>query len=808
VSEIKERIRPLFDELRELASPKLWSHAITIAKTIHYRFEERDGELKLNLIMPSRPAGERVSFSPEQLSYNCSCDDVADPCLHLLIGVIILHNAANLMTPAESSVSAIEYEILSENSKVFLLRTFLTPAGKKKFDRKLTDLVGGELSGRLEQSQIYATKEDFALDLLFGSRSQLELDEENVRYVVSLLAHCASVLFDATKKNPLGIELVDGKLVYRVKEQLQSAPVNEVLLQPELYFETQTIDRNLFAVTPLIRYPEVKQGINYSRDLYKERALSLLLREKFQLKMGETKLLCGLDSLMPEKEPVAVPFKELEQFAKRFSKIISVQDRIGRIPKSFIPEISRAFRKEKIETKQNHSCRIPSDFKGELRDYQKKGVDWLYNLTSNGCGALLADDMGLGKTVQVCAVLASKAGLSGKTLVIAPSSIVSNWELELKRFRPSLKVLNYIGNNADLEQKSDVVLVSYSFLRMNKEIFQAKSWDLVVLDEAQNIKNPDSQLAQVVCALDAKSKIALSGTPVENHLIDLWSIFNFLNPELLPEREDFRFDLSNPEDKRVLQDTIRPFILRRLKAEVELDLPEKTEIILYAEFSEAERKEYEMLLALTRDNILENGVFQILERLLRLRQLCAHPQLLPNATLNYSAKLELLLESLGRSTEAGHRCLVFSQWTSYLDLIQKELQHRSIKYLRLDGNTKDRSTVISTFQEDESIPVFLLSLKAGGVGLNLTAADHVYLTDPWWNPAVEAQARDRAHRIGQTKSVTMYKLIVKDSIEERILALQEKKKDLANALFSEDGVDETDSKEAGISRAELISLIQ
>ena len=450
-------------------------------------------------------------------------------------------------------------------------------------------------------------------------------------------------------------------------------------------------------------------------------------------------------------------------------------------------------------------------FVGELRPYQQRGVDWLAFCRDAGLGCVLADDMGLGKTIQALAVI------RGKTLVVSPTSVLFNWLAETTKFRPDLRVSTYRGARRTLEIGADVVLTSYPLLRNDTEVLAGVMWDTVILDESQTVKNPDSQVARAAYRLKARWKVTLSGTPIENRLDELWSQLHFTNPGLLGGRTDFQERWGEPismGDRAAaarLRERIRPFVLRRMKSEVARDLPPRTDAIMYVELDEAERITYDAIRAATQREVVAmlqagGGVMAALEALLRLRQAACHTALLPaairgGAAPQQSSKLERLMEALGDAVADGHRALVFSQWTSLLDLIEPHLEAAGIGYTRLDGTTVDRAGVVATFQADGGPPVMLLSLKAGGTGLNLTAADHVFLIDPWWNPAVEDQAADRAHRIGQDKSVMVYRMVARDTVEERILELQARKRALADAALADAG------GAAAITRDDLLALL-
>jgi SNF2 family DNA or RNA helicase len=449
---------------------------------------------------------------------------------------------------------------------------------------------------------------------------------------------------------------------------------------------------------------------------------------------------------------------------------------------------------------------LPADLTADLRPYQRHGVSWLSFLREAGLGAVLADDMGLGKTLQtLCA-------LKGRTLVVCPRSVVHNWAAEIRRFRPALRASIYHGPRRALDPAADVTLTTYAILRLDAEALAKEEWDTVVLDEAQAIKNPDSQVARAAYGVRAGFRVALSGTPVENRLDELWSQLHFTNRGLLGGRSAFDeryarpIAAGQPDAAERLRKKIRPFVLRRLKKEVAPELPPRVEAVLYCELEEQERAVYDAVRAATQKEIVAQlakgaSVLAALEALLRLRQAACHPALVPGQFATTSAKIERLVEALEEAAADGHKALVFSQWTSLLDLVEPHLVRAGIRFTRLDGSTRDRAGVVNEFQSEGGPEVLLISLKAGGTGLNLTAADHVFLMDPWWNPAVEDQAADRAHRIGQDKSVMVYRLVAKDTVEEGILGLQEKKRALADAALGEAG------QAAAITREDLLALL-
>lgn len=437
----------------------------------------------------------------------------------------------------------------------------------------------------------------------------------------------------------------------------------------------------------------------------------------------------------------------------------------------------------------NGNSKLPAALKAELRDYQLTGYRWLMQMISSGIGACLADDMGLGKTVQILTTLLAKSG-EGPSLVLAPASVCANWVREAGRFTPTLRVhqLRTTGRSELLEKlgERDVLVCSYGLLVSESDSLSQIAWNAVVLDEAQSIKNSRSQRAEQTRRLQAKYRIAATGTPLENNLLELWSLMEFLNPGFLGARSSFLSRFKDSPSR--LRQLISPFVLRRLKGDVLDELPEKNEQILHVELSEQERALYE---ALRRQALQEMNAeterFRVLAHLTRLRRLCCHPLLgAPDCGLNSSAKLEALRELAAELRSGGHRALIFSQFTDVLEHVRALCEEEQFSYLYLDGSTPTavRSRLVDEFQQGET-DFFLISLKAGGVGLNLTAADYVILLDPWWNPATEDQASDRAHRIGQDKNVTVCRLVCADTIEQRVLELHARKRELVDSVLSD-----------------------
>ncbi|MFT4538339.1 MAG: superfamily II DNA or RNA helicase [Planctomycetota bacterium] len=450
-------------------------------------------------------------------------------------------------------------------------------------------------------------------------------------------------------------------------------------------------------------------------------------------------------------------------------------------------------------------------FLGTLRDYQRVSLGWFRLLREMRMGGCLADDMGLGKTIQVLAMIEGRRvqdRVAFPTLIVAPRSLTFNWLSEARAFAPDLLGLDYSGPNRKrwlpFLAEHDIIVTTYGTLRRDLEEFAQQKFDYLILDEAQAIKNADSNTSAAVRALDANHRLALSGTPIENHLGELASLLDFLNPGLFdPQTKigallDRKSDLAEKRDRDLVRRAIRPLILRRTKEAVLHELPPRNEQILYCELGKPERHDYEELRDYYRSRLLApikkkgdeqaapdgRSRFEVLAALLRLRQAACHPALVDATRRNESsAKIDTLLPLLEEIASRGHKALVFSQFTRFLSLVRDGVEARGLRCIQLDGSTRDRGELVERFQSDEKIPVFLISLMAGGSGLNLTAADYVFLLDPWWNPAVEAQAIGRAHRMGQRRTVMAYRLIAKDTVEEKVLELQRRKQELADLVL-------------------------
>jgi superfamily II DNA or RNA helicase len=452
---------------------------------------------------------------------------------------------------------------------------------------------------------------------------------------------------------------------------------------------------------------------------------------------------------------------------------------------------------------------MPVNFSGSLRPYQQAGYNWFHFLREYHFGGCLADDMGLGKTIQTLALLQKNkedteaAGGKSTSLLIMPTSLIYNWINEAKKFTPQLKMMVHTGafryKSPEVFSNYDVVVTTYGISRIDIEMFKSFFFDYVILDESQNIKNPSSKSYQAVKQLKSRFKLILSGTPVENSVNDLWTQMSFINPGLLGSQQFFMNEFVTPIEKkkdeekaRKLQAIIKPFVLRRTKEQVATELPPKTEHLFYCQMSDEQASVYEKVKSEYRNELLkslEDGTFaqaqmQVLQGLIKLRQIANHPIMIDEDYEGDSGKFENVVHTLSNVLDGGHKVLIFSQFVKQLQIYRRYFDEEKIAYTYLDGSTQKRGEIVKRFQEDEKTKVFLISIKAGGVGLNLTEADYVFILDPWWNPAVEQQAIDRTHRIGQTKNVFIYKFITKDSVEEKILALQQRKLSVARALIT------------------------
>jgi superfamily II DNA or RNA helicase len=523
--------------------------------------------------------------------------------------------------------------------------------------------------------------------------------------------------------------------------------------------------------------------------------------------------------LLPDGEVAIIPDKWFTQYGSLFSlaeagKTLKLKKHhIGLINDLAEDSLANVTLERKLQRLSDFEdiadTQMPVHFKGSLRDYQKAGYNWFSFLREYNFGGCLADDMGLGKTIQTLAMLQKVKeddqllGIQTTSLIVMPTSLIYNWLTEAKKFTPKLKILAHTGTNRNKDVANfanyDIIITTYGVTRVDVDELKNFYFNYIILDESQNIKNPASKSFKAVRSLKSKHKLILSGTPVENSVSDLWSQLTFLNPGLLGTQAFFyeeyvqAIEKKKDEEKaRKLQSIIKPFVLRRTKEQVAAELPPKTEQVIYCDMSEDQAAYYEKTKSAYRNDLLQSmddGTFaqkqvQLLQGLTALRQLANHPVMIDGEYMSDSGKFENVIHTLDNVLKGGHKVLVFSQFVKHLDIFKKHFEAENIPFAYLDGSTRNRGEIVSEFQQNAELKVFLISIKAGGVGLNLTQADYVFILDPWWNPAVEQQAIDRTHRIGQDKKVFIYKFIAKDTVEEKILALQNRKKSLANSLIT------------------------
>lgn len=523
--------------------------------------------------------------------------------------------------------------------------------------------------------------------------------------------------------------------------------------------------------------------------------------------------------LLPDGEVAIIPDKWFTQYGSLFSlaetgkNLKLKKHHIGLINDLAEDSLANVTLERKLQRLSDFEdiadTQMPAHFKGSLRDYQKAGYNWFSFLREYNFGGCLADDMGLGKTIQTLAMLQKvkeddhQQGIQTSSLIIMPTSLIYNWLTEAKKFTPKLKILAHTGTNRNKDVANfanyDIVITTYGVTRVDVDELKNFYFNYVILDESQNIKNPASKSFKAVRSLKSKHRLILSGTPVENSVSDLWSQLTFLNPGLLGTQAFFfeeyvqAIEKKKDEEKaRKLQTIIKPFVLRRTKEQVAAELPPKTEQVIYCDMSEDQAAYYEKTKSAYRNDLLQSmddGTFaqkqvQLLQGLTALRQLANHPVMIDAEYVSDSGKFENVIHTLDNVLKGGHKVLVFSQFVKHLDIFKKHFEAENIPFAYLDGATRNRGEIVAEFQQNTQLKVFLISIKAGGVGLNLTQADYVFILDPWWNPAVEQQAIDRTHRIGQDKKVFIYKFIAKDTVEEKILALQNRKKSLANSLIT------------------------
>ncbi|WP_372366934.1 DEAD/DEAH box helicase [Candidatus Uabimicrobium sp. HlEnr_7] len=605
----------------------------------------------------------------------------------------------------------------------------------------------------------------------------------NCEWVINDVEKCLSILLQLRKINYIVIEWPQGKKI-KVHEQISWDNLQVNIRKKKDWFEisgqVELDDAKVIEMQNLLIHIENSQEnfIALSDNEF------VMLTSEMRKKLQELYSVSENTGEALRVHPLAANL--LHASLAEIKDLVATNDWISQIKKI-----------KKITTKDH---KVPAKLNATLRNYQEEGFSWLARLCEWGVGGCLADDMGLGKTVQALAIMLQESQ-KGPSLVIAPTSVAMNWEEEAHKFTPDLKVNLFTSTSKNEELRTlgakDLVVTSYGMLQNRADVFSAISWQTIVLDEAQAIKNSYTKRSQAAMELQAHFKFITTGTPIENHLGELWNLFHFINPGFLGSKELFRKKYivpiekdNSPEKRNALRNLIKPFILRRLKKDVLKELPPRIENTLYVEMSDEEKSFYEALRqrAVEKIDILndnrEKQHFKILAEIMKLRRVCCHPRLVDKNTELSSSKIEVFSNLLTEVLANNHRVLVFSQFVQYLHIIRDFLDTNKISYQYLDGSTpqKERQKNVKNFQKGIG-DVFLISLKAGGMGLNLTGADYVIHMDPWWNPAVEDQAADRAHRLGQTKPVNIYRLVTKDTIEQKILQLHGQKRELAESVL-------------------------
>ncbi len=722
----------------------------------------------------------------------------------------------------------------------------------------------------IESFDVYAKGFDIVTDVFnpqpiltitdIASDSNLSLFEGSSRKVVEvtnvlleLTLEYGQYTFRAGQSNPVSVQLEKNEgnyIFHRIKKNLD--------------YEKNTVNKLRSSGLPIKtnRITMIKasafQWINDQADIIQ--ALGLIIK---QSKTNNKRYFIGKSELSLEVHEkidwfdihalvkfgdFEIPFKTIRKYIlENKSEIELPNEEIAVIPESWFTEFSGLFafmkdnEKGEIGLKKHHlslvqdlennelakvtldrkleklrkfeemdESPIPANFKGQMRPYQKSGFDWLLFLNKYNFGGCLADDMGLGKTVQTLALLQTQKDQSpdSTSLLVMPTSLIYNWEVEAKKFTPKLKVHVYAGTHrnkdASLFKNYDIILVSYGIVRLDIEELQKFYFNYVILDESQAIKNPESIISKSVRKLYSKHRLILTGTPIENSTLDLWSQMSFINPGLLGNKNFFRDEFLFPIEKNHdihksnrLYSIIKPFILRREKGQVATELPEKVENVKYVTMTTMQEERYEETKSFYRNKIMEeieqHGVNKsqmvLIQGLTKLRQIANHPLLVDEDYEGDSGKLNDITHMIHPAINKGHKILIFSQFVKHLKIISDYLFKNKLDFAYLDGSTRDRQEQVERFQQESDLQLFLISLKAGGLGLNLTKADYVFLSDPWWNPAIEAQAIDRAHRIGQENRVFTYKFITKNTVEEKILQLQQRKLRLVSDLINlEEGV--------------------
>jgi hypothetical protein len=718
---------------------------------------------------------------------------------------------------ASFDVYAVGFDIKVERSqpRPILVLTEL-PSNSK------TDIFGNQLEEVAEDQMVFDLQFQYG-EYTFRAENRIEnnveLEQRGEQYIFhKVVRDLAREKFYANYLQNLRLEISKGKLALPKSKAfgwISSYKENLEDLGIKIQQQTSTKGKRYFIGHAAISV-EVKENIDwfdvhavirfgpYEIPFQKIRKLLLSGKSEFELPNGEL-------AVIPNSWFVnySEMFAFMEEQESGDNSLVLKKHHIALAQELQSNNLLQLTLSRKLENLRDFSqiedYAMPISFHGTLRPYQKAGYNWLRFLAEYKFGGCLADDMGLGKTVQTLALLAHEKEHfpESTSLLVMPTSLIYNWELEARKFTPKLRILVYTGGQRIKESGQfvdyDLVLTSYGITRLDLDVLKDVRFNYVILDESQAIKNPGSIIAKAVNELNCRQRLILTGTPVENGTMDLWSQMNFINRGLLGSQGTFKrqfllpIEKLNDKDKAAkLHAMIKPFILRRLKSQVATELPEKVVNVKYSTMTAEQEKAYEQVKGYYREKIvsemgvpgLKNQQFTLLRGLTQLRQMANHPKLTDKDYAGDSGKLEDITHMIKATVSEGHKVLVFSQFVRHLAIVREFLQEENIKYAYLDGTTKDRQGQVKAFQENPEIKLFLISLKAGGVGLNLTKAEYVFLLDPWWNPAVEAQAIDRAHRIGQENKVIIYKFITRNTVEEKIMALQERKMALAGELIS------------------------
>ena len=635
-------------------------------------------------------------------------------------------------------------------------------------------------------------------------------------------------------RDELGLEMRNGKKTLTMASAFSWLNEHrEALLERDFHLSQQAVDKRKYFIGKTRINIEVRENNDWF-DIYAIVSFGDYEIPFIQLK--DIILSKKKEFVLPNGEIAVIPEEWIEQYGEliAFSDTDNEGTTLKKHHLALVQELdgnnlAKVSINKKLEKLQNfdhiEDSPMPNGFKGELRPYQKAGYNWMKFLNTYNFGGCLADDMGLGKTVQTLALLQDQKeqndGATIPTLLILPTSLVYNWQAEASKFCPDLKTFVYTGTyrekNVEQFKNYDIIITTYGIARLDATLLSSFYFHYIILDESQNIKNPNSNIFAAVQQLKSSHKLILTGTPVENSTMDLWSQMSFINDGLLGGQRFFRNNFLNPiekkndsEKKEKLHTIIKPFILRRKKEQVLTELPPKIEQVWYCDMTDEQQNKYEEVKSFYRNMILDeidaSGMgktqMMLLQGLTQLRQIANHPRMVAPEWEGESGKMKAAMNMMENAIEKNHKLLIFSQFVKHLTLFREVLDEKEIKYAYLDGTTKDRQGEVDKFQKDKKLQVFLISLKAGGLGLNLTAADYVFILDPWWNPAIEAQAVDRAYRMGQKNTVHTYKFITKNSVEEKILKLQNSKKQLAEDLIA---VEESFMK--SLSREDIADIL-